>query len=210
MNSSLSDQNRDERTSAPEMSMMHNDPVFESLFQRSADAIWLFELCDAQTLVLADCNQAAVKLIGADSKQQLLGSRPEDLSAVTQSDGSLTSRKTAEVIALVQRQKTSRFEWLMRRLDGQEVPIEVSSTAVVMNGKDFHVVMARDISERKRAEADLRESEEKFRELFEASTDAISILDPQTRKNIACNQATVKMAHGGSKEWFLSLSIDSL
>jgi PAS domain-containing protein len=50
--------------------------VFASLFERSADAIWLFELVDSQGLILVDCNQAAVKLIGADDKQQLLQLRP--------------------------------------------------------------------------------------------------------------------------------------
>jgi hypothetical protein len=55
----------DERTSAPEELFEHSDGVFESLFERSADAILLYELCDYQTLVLVDCNQAAVELVGA-------------------------------------------------------------------------------------------------------------------------------------------------
>jgi hypothetical protein len=46
----------DERTSASGPLRTYTDAVFESLFERSADAIWLYELHDPQTLVLVDCN----------------------------------------------------------------------------------------------------------------------------------------------------------
>jgi PAS domain S-box-containing protein len=182
-------------------------PVFQSLFERSADAIWLF---DPEAGVFLDCNQAAVDLIGAKNKEQLLRITPEELSPPIQPDGSSSADKTEEVVAVVRREKTHLFEWLARRLDGREVPLEVSSTGIVLAGRSIHVVMSRDISERKRAEADLRESEQKFREVFEATTDSISIFDPQTRKNIACNEATVKLVGGPDKEWFLNEPVEAL
>jgi len=197
----------DESTSAITGSLRQTRAVFESFFERSVDAMWLINPADA---VIVDCNHAAVQLIGATDKSQLLQLKPEDLSPEFQPDGVASSVKTAQITALVEQQQGYRFEWTIRRLDGRVVPLEVSATPLLMNGRRMNIVISRDITERKMAEADLRESEEKFRELFEASTDAISILDPQTRKNIACNAATVKMAHGGGKEWFLSQPIDSL
>src|SRR6267142_2513541 len=181
MNSSVSERNRDERTSAPEMSLRHSDPVFESLFQRSADAIWLFELSEPQSLVLMDCNQAAVELVGAENKQQVLRMRPEDLSPPLQADGTPTAEKTAEIIALVQRQKTHRFEWMMRRLDGREVPIEVSATAVVMDGKNLHVIISRDISERKKAERELLELNQSLERRVTDRTAALSTSEARLR-----------------------------
>ncbi|HSU57231.1 MAG TPA: PAS domain S-box protein [Candidatus Dormibacteraeota bacterium] len=176
-------------------------PVFQSLFERSADAIWLL---DPETSVFLDCNQAAVDLIGAESKEQLLQTTPEDLGPPFQPDGVPTRQKSDEILALVKKHKTHRFEWMARRLDGRDVPLEVSATAIQVAGRPIHVVMSRDISERRQAEADLRESEAKFRQVFEASTDAISIFDPATRKNIACNEATVKLVGGKDKAWFLN------
>lgn len=207
MNSFATETERDERTSAPEPLLKHTGQVFESLFERSADAIWLF---DPQAGVFLDCNQAAVELIGATNKEQLLRVTPADLSPPLQPDGSPTIEKSAQVIALVEKHKRLRFEWMARRMDGREVPLEVSSTSIPLGGRNIHVVMSRDITERKRAEADLRESEEKFREVFEASTDAISIFDPQTRRNIACNEATVKLVGGPGKDWFLKQPVESL
>src|SRR5688500_8573598 len=112
----------DQRTSASELFLKHTDTVFESLFERSADAIWSY---DPQTAMLVDCNQAAVQLGGATDKQQWLRPRPEDRSPQLQPDGSNSADKARQIIALVERQKTHRFEWVIRRQDGREVPVEV-------------------------------------------------------------------------------------
>ena len=77
MNSSATGSRWDERTSAPKALIEQTDDVFESLFERSADAIWLYEVRDARTIVLVDCNCAAVHLIGAKNKEQFLRTRPE-------------------------------------------------------------------------------------------------------------------------------------
>jgi PAS domain S-box-containing protein len=187
--------------------MEQTGPVFQTLFERSADAIWLF---DPQAGVFVDCNSAAVALMRAGTKESLLGARPEDLSPSFQTDGTPTREKSVQVIALVEERGSLRFEWLARRFDGQEVPLEVLSTAIEVGGRNLTVVVSRDITERKRTEAALRESEQKFRELFEASADAIQILDPQERRIIDCNAATVKMGGGSDKEWFLKQPVDSL
>src|SRR5438128_5037143 len=118
MNSSATNE-WDERTSASELLVKHSGSVFGNFFERSVDAIWLL---DPQAGVFVDCNQAAVKLIGAESKQQLLNARPEDLSPPVQPDGSRSADKSAEIIAIFERQKAYRFEWVICRLDGKEVP----------------------------------------------------------------------------------------
>jgi PAS domain S-box-containing protein len=207
----------DERASAPEQPARHTDAVFDSLFERSADAIWLLEVRDPRTVVLMDCNQAAVELVGAENKQHLLSMRPEDLSPPFQPDGLSSPEKTAEVIANVQRHKTHRFEWMMRRLDGREIPIEVSATAVLMGGKRIHIAISRDISERKKAArelvelnqslerrvaertAELTTSEARLRALVEHAPEAIVVFEGDTGRFLfgndhACNLYGVPMA----------------
>jgi len=65
------------------------------------------------------------------------------------------------------------------RKDGTEFPVEVSVAAVKIKGKWNAIGTLRDITERRRAEEALRESEEKYRSLFEETTDAILIVRPE-------------------------------
>src|SRR5262249_50095174 len=93
---------------------------------------------------------------------------------------------------------------------GQDVPLEVLSTPIATSGQTLHVVVSREISERKRAEAALRESEQMFRLLFETSSDGIMILDPATETFVDCNDAAVQMSRGGTREWMLSHPLSML
>jgi PAS domain S-box-containing protein len=152
--------------------------VFQSLFESSVDAIWLY---DPQSGLLTDCNQAAVELMGAENKEQLVPVRLEDISPAIQTDGSRSIDKTAEITAIVQKQKTHRFEWLVRRRDGREVPVEVSSTAVLMDGKPIHVVISRDISERETAELKLMEMTQALERRVNEGTDALTTSEARLR-----------------------------
>src|SRR6478735_3861840 len=109
----------DESPSATKLDLEKARGVFESFFERSIDAVWLL---DQQAGVFVDCNQAAVELIRAENKQQLLRMRPEDLSPPLQLDGTPSAEKSAEIIAIIESKKAHLFEWMMRRLDGKDVP----------------------------------------------------------------------------------------
>src|SRR4249919_605144 len=106
---SLGMRERDESPSAV-LSMFDDHPsMFQLLFERSADAIWLF---DPQAGVFVDCNAAAVELMRAGTKEKLLQMRPEDLSPLLQPDGTASRQKSTEVTALVEERGSHRFEWV--------------------------------------------------------------------------------------------------
>jgi len=72
--------------------------------------------------------------------------------------------------------------------NGIEIPIELSLAAIQIKGNWHAIGIARDISERKRAEEALKESEEKYRTLVESSPDAVLMMDKE-RRIVSCNQA---------------------
>lgn len=65
------------------------------------------------------------------------------------------------------------------RKDGTEFPMELSLSSVRVKGLWNAIGILRDISERKRAEELLRENELKYRAIYNASKDAIMLLDPE-------------------------------
>src|SRR4030081_1635279 len=87
----------DESPSAAGTPLRDDPSMFQLLFERSADAIWLL---DPQTGVFVDCNLAAVELMRAGTKEKLLGARPEELSPPLQADGTPSAEKAAQIIAL--------------------------------------------------------------------------------------------------------------
>jgi PAS domain S-box-containing protein len=181
--------------------------MFQLLFERSPDAIWLL---DPREILFVDCNEAAVQLMRARDRAQLLGIRPSDLSPPQQPDGQDSATKAAALTALTEEQGTQRFEWQARRLDGTDVPLEVAAIPIVSQGRRLNVVIARDVTERKIAEAALRESELKFRQLFEASSDSIMIIEAETLRCVDCNEAAVAMTARGDRQWLLSQTVADL
>src|SRR5215470_6314308 len=146
MNGTTTQLDWDESPSAREASLAHNESMFQQLFERSADAIFLF---DPQREFFVDCNQAAVEMMRATSKQQLLLVHPAELSTQFQPDGQSSRQKTREVIELALARGSHRFEWSARRMDGKEFPVEVLLTPIRAGDQPLMATVCRDITERR-------------------------------------------------------------
>jgi PAS domain S-box-containing protein len=88
-------------------------------------------------------------------------------------------------------------------------PIVIYFTRKGIELKKINEKLQQEIAEREHAEEALRESEEKFRSIFEQATDGIMIADAETKKNIEANKAMCSML-GYSHDEILGLSIDNI
>jgi PAS domain S-box-containing protein len=85
-------------------------------------------------------------------------------------------------------------ETVRRNKKGSLIPVALSSAPIVLQGHHLgDIVLYKDVTERKKAEEALRESEEKFRTFFNQAMDAIFVADAETGTIIDCNQAAMEL-----------------
>jgi two-component system, sensor histidine kinase and response regulator len=149
---------------------------FRVLFESTTDAHMLF---DGNQLI--DCNRAAVLMTRYPDKASLLSTSLSMLSPDKQPDGSRSLEKIAEFQDLARDLGEFRYEWMMRRRDGDLIAVEVTLTRVQLGDRPVMLAVCRDLTERKRAETALRESEVRFKAFMDHSPAIAFIKDDQGR-----------------------------
>ncbi|MFB6219074.1 MAG: PAS domain S-box protein [Halobacteriaceae archaeon] len=153
---------------------------YRQLVEQSPDAIVVYQ----ETVVYA--NEAAADLLGADAAPELYGREP---AAFDHSDGGVLDATVREAAAA-----DDPLDWREGRvvgLDGDTRHVETTGSAVTYEGAPAVQVVLHDVTERRRREAELERAKERFRTIFEASNDAMLIVDPDTETIRAANpQAT--------------------
>jgi PAS domain S-box-containing protein len=108
-------------------------------------------------------NDSFAKIFGYDEGKKLAG---KDLLDLVSNDDIL---KVAEYFRLKEHDKNApdRFEFLGKKRDNTYFYTELSISAFESNNRKYIVMVTRDITERKRAQKVIRESEEKYRNITE-------------------------------------------
>ncbi|MBP1766745.1 MAG: sensor histidine kinase response regulator [Candidatus Aminicenantes bacterium] len=136
-----------------------------TILQTAQSGFWLADMGGK----LLEVNQAYCRMSGF-SQEELLKMSVCDL------EGSETPEDTLKHIQFVRRQGHHQFETLHRRKDGTAYDVEVRTSYLDIEGGRL-VVFVWDISDRKKMERDLRESEERFRTMADGSPDIIWVTD---------------------------------
>jgi len=135
-----------------EQTILRLTEQYRQLFTDSPDAHMIM---DQEAGRILDCNRAAEWLLRAD-RSALIGKTPAELSPPRQPDGRLSTEAAAEKIATSLREGHHRFEWLHRRPDGSDFWSETTISLSEYQGQQALFTAWRDISDRKRAEAELQ------------------------------------------------------
>ena len=101
------------------------------------------------------------------------------------------------------------FEKEYIRKDGSRIPILIGGAALEDPQSNQGICFILDITDRKEADERLRQSEEKYRLLFESNPYPMWVFDLETFLFLAVNQAAVRR-YGYSREEFLSMTITEL
>jgi PAS domain S-box-containing protein len=143
-----------------------------SILESSADAILIAELDGT----LTECNSAAVEIFAASKPENLIGRNYYDL--ILLEDFAL-ARQGERILQISGALRDTEYRF--KALDERIFPGGVS-IGIIRDGSGRgtgFVATVRDITGRKLAEEELRQSEEKFRTFMEQSSDGIILVDEQ-------------------------------
>jgi two-component system NtrC family sensor kinase len=129
--------------------------LLEAIFNESADAIFLV---NPETGWIIDCNQRAVELFEAESKEELLNIEGQSLQKKRFSPGELSF-----ILDEIERQGFSSRELEYVTKKGKILWGNMAAKQIYVAGEKINFVWVTDITERKQAEEALRLSEEQER-----------------------------------------------
>ena len=166
-----------------EVDLVHSEERYRMLFQSNPQPIWVH---DEATLAILAVNRAAVQCYGY-SEDEFAAINinvlhlPEDVPTL----GPHLRQTSLEI--------GKARAWKHRRKDGTLIEVEVLSQELDFWGHPARLVLVRDVTERNKAEAALRASEERYRELLEGANYLIYSHDLQgkfTTLNRAAERVT--------------------
>jgi hemerythrin-like metal-binding protein/PAS domain S-box-containing protein len=148
---------------------------YQSLFDNSPEAYLIIREEDG---IIIDCNSAAENILRA-TKDKLIGLSQLDISPEYQEHVGKSSLEYAkELKKKILCNKSGRFEWVHKRLNGELFICDVSvSLSKISESENVVLSVWHDITETKVLEKDLRASEEKLRGLFNLSPLGIALTD---------------------------------
>lgn len=155
--------------------LRESETKYKALYEGSADGIFLLD----NNGTILDGNQAALSMYGY-SLEEIRGTKVIDL--IHPEDLELTPFKFQEMTE----GRIVRIERRMRKRDGEYLHVDVTGTRVA-----DHLLQGlyRDVTERRRAEEKLRESENRYRQMFQVNRAVKLLIDPESSEIVDANRA---------------------
>jgi diguanylate cyclase (GGDEF)-like protein/PAS domain S-box-containing protein len=141
--------------------------LLEALIEHSDHPVYLVDPADG--FRLAYLNSAALRYFGRPRAECLTLRIPSFAPEWDQP-------RLAALWEEIKRRRHWTYE-VRHRIQGRDIPAEITATYLCHEGREYYAVHLRDISERKRAEAALRESEEFLLTVIDTLTSAIAIVN---------------------------------
>lgn len=178
--------------------LVKKETLYSTLFNLSPAGIMLEDMygniIDINDTYLAITGYRREELVGHNVRKIV---PPEFLDEVEKNIASINSGET-----LI-------YEISTLRKDGTRIEIELRETMITLpNGEKGIIVVANDISERKRGEEILRRSENKYREIINGMTETVWVIDNDA-SIIDVNNSAVEML-GYTREELLSQGLEQI
>lgn len=148
-----------------EQKLVESEEMYRMIFTGASDAI---AILDHEKII--DCNNKTLDLFGYKDKTGIIGLPPWKISPQQQPDGRDSTEKANEFIKKAIFGESQRFYWKHLKKDGTLFDAEISLSSFKLENKEYIMAIIRDITERKKAERELREINQLKTELLERTS----------------------------------------
>jgi len=185
-----------------EEALRASEQNYREIFDGTMNAIFVHEIPSGRVL---DVNQTMLDMFGCSRDEALTMSFWKKVSVgppYTPADAIRLIRK-----AVAEGQQT--VQWPVRRANGDPFWVEVVVKPAIIGGAPRALVLMNDITERWRSQEALKASEQSYREIFDATMDAVFIHEIPTGRIVDVNQTMLDM-YRVSRDEALTLNIEQL
>jgi PAS domain S-box-containing protein len=152
---------------------------YQAVIEQATDGIYLL---DADSRRIIETNPSFGRMLGY-AAEELLGMEVYDFVAHPRKNVDATIDRTLE-----QRRRVVGGR-MYRRKDGTLLDVEVGVSVISLEGRDVICTIVRDVTERKKNEEALKQSERLYRTVIEEVTENICLMDVETRRIVESNPA---------------------
>gem|GEM_PF-4627217 len=184
-----------------EKALKESEERFKAIFE-SHHAVLL--IVDPETGRIEECSPGACAFYGYD-REELKRKNMSEINI-------LAPELIRDRMQMAKSLNRTYFDFQHRLANGEIRDVEVCSGPVVVAGKTLLFSVINDVTERKRTEALLQESEKRYRMLFEGAGDSICVIEVEGERAgqiVSANPAAARM-HGYTVQELLSLNIADL
>lgn len=161
----------EERRRCAEQELRESEEQYKLLFESNPNPMWVYDLETCEFLAV---NTAAIHQYGY-SREEFLSMTikdirpPEDIPALLENISCVTSGLD------------EAGEWRHIKKDGTVIDVEITSHTIDFSGRRAELVLAYDITDRKRAEDALRANETLLKQFVEHTPAAVAMFDKEMR-----------------------------
>ena len=171
-----------------EQKLKESEKRYRHLFESSPYAIWLVD--EKGTII--DCNMTMTDLLSGLEMKDLIGKKFYEVLSVLKRPEYLINILKDQFKRFLNGERLRPLELQITRVDGKKIWVSIQSSLVKIGNKTLTQAIIRDITEKKKAEQKIKDSETKYRHLFETMPYSIILID-RKGKIIDCNPTTEKL-----------------
>ena len=181
-----------------EIMQKESEDALRTYLENAPDGVYLSDLNG----FFLDGNKKAEEILGY-KKKELIGSSFLKLNLLP---AKYLEKAHESLTFNAMGRNTGPDEFELIKKDNNHIWVEINTATIKQKENNIVIGFVRDITKRKQAEEELRESEARYKTLFESAAEGILIADIETMKHKYANPAICKML-GYSQEELIKTSV---